>query len=277
MKSQSLIDQLFGVVVLYKQSLENSESLNSINNAVPDGEMLELLVFDNSPYEQAVNLDLYSKIRFVYKHDPGNPGLSYAYNYGASMGIAKNKKWLLILDQDTDFQPNFFREFGRKSECFSSVKLFAPILKLPDGGILSPCKFNFRGKTIKNIQPGLHDLRASSPVNSGMIINLEAFAKVKGYNESIRLDLSDHQFIERLKKFHTKYVVLDVVGTQDFSDMNDSLAQQITRFRFYKEGTCQFETSSKVKKVLLMLYLPVRAMNKALKYKSMDFFKILLK
>ena len=41
--------------------------------------------------------------RIHYISDPTNPGVSKAYNVGFELARQLNKKWLLLLDQDTVF------------------------------------------------------------------------------------------------------------------------------------------------------------------------------
>ncbi len=74
-----------------------------------------------------------------------------------------------------------------------------------------------------------------------MLVKLEAFHEVGGYNEKVKLDFSDFQFIERFRKVYKTFYVIDIICEQDFSDDEISLPTQAKRFRYYCEGARNIE------------------------------------
>lgn len=67
-----------------------------------------------------------------------------------------------------------------------NIKLFCPILKTKRGVICSPLSYKYhRGFHVKNIVAGEKGLSKLSPINSGMILDVEAALKCGGYNENV--------------------------------------------------------------------------------------------
>ena len=73
------LKDIFFVIVLYKSSLEDSKTINSLESIIGDG--FNLYVYDNSPERQYENDNFeFKNFKIKYYHDGTNPGLSTAYN-----------------------------------------------------------------------------------------------------------------------------------------------------------------------------------------------------
>src|SRR5215469_5493045 len=111
--NEELLDDVLCVIVLYKCDLKNSVSFNSILKAAKGSKgTLKLLLYNNSP---EINIDTSAyeqeKINVSLINDYTNSGVSTAYNFAHSMAKEEGKKWLLLLDQDTQLPPDFFSVF----------------------------------------------------------------------------------------------------------------------------------------------------------------------
>jgi len=233
-------DDLLVIIVIYKTSLEACESFQSVMAMRPQSSNLNIFVYDNSPTPQHVKK--YEGLNITYLHDDKNSGVSTAYNSGAEHAKDNGKNWLLLLDQDTSLPNSVLNEYDKSIDKNQDIKLFAPILKLRDGKIFSPSRYRFkRGFFIDSINPGIHSLFKLAPVNSGMMINTKAFFEVGGYNEKVKLDFADFQFVERFRKSFTYFFVLNVECEQDFSNEGGSYESQSTRFIFYCQGARNIE------------------------------------
>lgn len=270
-----MVNDTLAVIVIYNELVDSSESLNSLDKAYPFNLKMDVLVYDNSLVSQNVEKTKFSNYNFLYHHDPKNPGIGTAYNYGAEIALKMNKKWLLLLDQDTFFAQNFLEKMNEATINFSDIALFAPILKINETKLLSPCKFNFYGKHLKAIKFGRQLFEDNSPINSGILVKLEDFLEVGGYNNKVQLDLSDHQFIERFKVKHKSYVVINSIGLQNFSAIEDNKQKQLVRFGYYCQGVFNFETHITHKKKIMILFLVLKTFKKSVKYKTINFFLIL--
>ncbi len=94
-------DQIQFVIVLYNVDIEESETFQSfVMPLLKFG--CSLFIYDNSPIRQTSKILADTK-EIVYVHDAHNSGLSKAYNVAAAHARNNNKKYLLLLDQDTLF------------------------------------------------------------------------------------------------------------------------------------------------------------------------------
>lgn len=271
------LDSTIAIVVIYNEKIENSKTLTSLDKGLSDNNILDLIIYDNSKICQEVENINFKKFRIKYIHNPNNPGVSFAYNYGAEQAKKSNKRWLLLLDQDTYFNEDFFEKANTAIAKFNHIKLFAPILKLSNNVILSPCKFSFHGRHLETITSGNNSFYDNSPLNSGIIVCVNAFLEVGGYNIKVPLDLSDHQFIEKFKQRYKSYFVVNSIGLQNFSAIEDNKQKQIIRFKYYCKGVFNFETNIVFKKQIMILFLVLKTIKKSIKYSTFGFFTILFR
>lgn len=240
-----LISDIQFVIVLYKCKLQDSATFISLSAAL-EKETIEhkadLFIYDNSPYEQQ-NSPVNDYWNITYKSDLFNSGLSVAYNMAASHAKYHAKKYLLLLDQDTTFPIDTIRVYLESINSNTDIKLFAPILKIENGRIMSPCRYvNKWGKLINHISPGIHSLKNYVPVNSGLCVSVDAFFLVGSYNEKIKVDGADFQFIERFKKkLSSTFYVLNLEIAQDFSLFETNLNNILPRFKIFLTDVKNFD------------------------------------
>lgn len=266
----NFINSLSIIIVVYKTELDDSESFQSVRQMTVENGPLSVFVYDNSPTAQ--QLKEYPNLNLTYVHDPKNSGVSKAYNAGAENAKKTKKKWLLLLDQDTTLPANILSHYNEAVTNHPEIHLIVPILKLTDGKIFSPCSYKYkRGFYLNEIQPGIRSLKSLAPVNSGICVRLDTFFVVGGYNENVKLDFSDFQFIERFRKKNSDFVVLNVSCQQDFSDDEVSFMGQATRFRFYCEGARYIEKEGLVDWLQYNMVVFVRALKLTVRYRRISF------
>ncbi len=204
-----LISEILFVVVLYKKKIAECESIITLTESVNECN-LDIFVYDNSPDYNLNVPDTMGNCRVHYFGDRENPGVSKAYNSGALFAQKTGKKWLILCDQDTMFQNEFFRNL------YTAVNNFSPSLLAPflysNSMLISPCGFTMNyGYPLKIVpQPGFKELNGISLLNSGLIVSLEAYMRCGGYNEKVFLDFSDFDFLKRFKKTSNKVYLLNV-------------------------------------------------------------------
>ena len=258
------------IIVVYQRTLEDCESFRSIVGLQPDDFPLEVFVYDNSPQNQ--NVIHHKNINIKYVHDPQNSGVSKAYNEGAKYAAENRKEWVLLLDQDTNLPKCILEKYRSAINGNPYIDLFVPILKLKGGTIFSPSLYKFkRGFFLKNIEVGKHSLNRYAPVNSGMMVRTSAFLDVGGYNEEVQLDFSDFQFIERFRKKHPDFVVIDAECGHDFSNDEGTFESQSMRFQLYCKGARNVENKSHWDWHQYNLVVFIRALRLTLRYRNTEF------
>jgi rhamnosyltransferase len=231
-----LLSQTMATLVLYNSSLEKSPTYQSLSRVVQlEGMVINALVYDNSAGPQHIHPA--NGWNAAYVHDASNSGVSKAFNTGASLAANTQKKWLLLLDQDTTFPPDFFYLLWGAVRQFPNEKLFAPVLH-DKKGIVSPFHYlRGGGSRVSSVSAGVASLHDIQPVNSGLFISLDAFREVGGYDERLGLDFSDFGFMERFRKTCSSFVVTGAACRHEFSGTSNSAAENLSRFsRFVKAG-----------------------------------------
>jgi rhamnosyltransferase len=275
------VNEILAIVVLYNSKLNGSKTILSLNKSLElSDNFLDVLVYDNSPFKMEERKDfLYKRLNIHYVHDSTNSGVSKAYNYGASYAKKiSGKKWVLLLDQDTTFSTDLFFKYSEALKNNPDIKLFAPILMTANNIIFSPCRFYFgRGFPLKKVFAGLMTFHNISPVNSGMLIDLDEFFCAGMYNEAIKLDFSDFQFIERFKKKQSKFVIVDSVAQQDFSNNETDIHTLNKRYSFFCAGAKNFEKLNLFDDVKFLLVAFMRAVTLSCRTKSLIYFQTFAK
>ncbi|NWJ51818.1 MAG: glycosyltransferase [Bacteroidetes bacterium] len=272
-----IIEDLIGVVVLYNNTIEESITLTSINrNLEIIKKKIDIIVYDNNNYSEIKNgtIFLHGQLKIHYFHDPTNPGVSKAYNFAANYANNLKKNWLLLLDQDTDFPVDAIDNYILSIKQNPEIKLFAPILKDSTGAIISPCRYIFkRGFPLKRVTTGITSLQNISPLNSGILIYLTTFFLSGGYNELIKLDFSDFQFIERFKKINTYCYIINVECLHNFSNSETNTSKLNNRFIFYCDGAKKIKKSSTIDRFTYFMVVLLRATRLVYRTKKSIFFK----
>jgi rhamnosyltransferase len=272
-------DDILAVLVLYKKRASESETLLSLAKSL-DGTAgkIDILIYDNSPTPQWRNDGTQRDgFRIRYMNDPSNPGVSKAYNAGFELARQLNKKWLLLLDQDTVFPQGALAMYATNIEKCAEPALLAPML-VCDRRIYSPCRqvmhVNF---PLHTIRPGWVRAKGFSVLNSGMCIRLDAFEKTGGFDEKIRLDFADHDFMRRYRKHFTDFLLIDIVCQHNFSGKETSdINTSLTRFDHYCEGAKNSMKSVADPFSLLPVAL-VRAARLSLRFRSIRFLRVLFR
>jgi GT2 family glycosyltransferase len=203
------ISDILFIIVLYKKRISECESFQSIVGVLEEYPV-EFFIYDNYPeYNSKPFLNLPS-VKVEYVTDSANSGVSKAYNLGSEYAAGRGKKWLLLCDQDTVFQRNYF------DRLYEAVRDHNPVLMAPylysNEILISPCAFRMNyGRKLKTLPlPGWNTLRNKSLLNSGLAVRRDGFEECGGYNDRIFLDFSDFDFIKRYKRMYPTFFLLDV-------------------------------------------------------------------
>lgn len=274
----SQIHDIQVILVLYKQKIENSKSYISLKR-ICNGQELDLYIYDNSPSPSTYEIadKSVSNIKIEYVHDPSNPGVSKAYNQGALHALNNGKKWLLLLDQDSELDKNIFNEFITEQRKYCDTFLFVPLLKSGEHYI-SPCKYYLnKGFTTKKKRVGLLNNKFKSILNSGIFIKVTTFFEIGGYDENVPLYFSDFIFFKKYTKIYDSFVVLDSTINHELSDMsNKTLSNSIRTFSLFCDGARQ-ATLGIFDYLKYSIIITGRALVLIVRHKNLTFIGVLIK
>lgn len=226
---------ILAVLVVYGSPPASSATLRSLSVALSKADaVLDLLVYDNSPAPMYGDLgNINGRFRVSCRHDPSNGGISAAVNAGANLAREQGKLWLLLLDQDTTFPPDAMTVY-LAAISHGGGAMFVPRL-VAGTKFLSPCGYRAGvGYHLPCVPPGAMSLRGRSVLNSGLLVELAAFAACGGYDERVRVDFADFAFINRFRRHYQEVVVLDLVCRHGYSNLETvDLEASLRRFVGY--------------------------------------------
>ena len=236
---------------------------------------ISIFIYDNSKLPQEV--PTFENVNIYYEHDQNNSGVSRAYNQAYKKAKELDKTLLLVLDQDSSFEFTFIEQYMKMYKEYKNEYIYAPIVcDEKKTKIYSPAFLNnFVGKiqSFENfVYKEKYSLESKSVINSGLMIPLEMFEKVGGYNEKLKLDFSDIYFIEKYKELNPKIVLVNVYLKHSISgDEGKDFTREFNRFKYYCSASKEIGNSLNT----LVFWSPFRRLIRlTLKYKNIKFIKI---
>ena len=240
--------------VIYNQDLFETKTYRSFLKGLS-----HVYIYDNSQIVKT-NTKLIPN-SWIYKSDPTNKGLSYAYNKVAKYAKQNGFEWLVLTDQDTLFSSQAYDIYEKSIIEYTEEKLFCPLVRMNNQHLMSPflCR-HYIGRANLNIKENMRiDISKYSIINSGMMINIDTFLSVGGYNERVFLDFSDCQFIEKLSK-KIKYArIIDILCIQSFSNLDLDNGEKLKRFELFCKSLKYYTPLKKIDNFWLFMVVLKRA------------------
>lgn len=211
-------------IVLYKCSIENSESINSIvgyMNQRSISNEVEIHVFDNSE-EKQINSD----DRLIFHANQKNCYLSENYNTALKHCVENNFDWLVLLDQDTKCTTEYL-DIVLNGNLDDKKAAFVPEIYSPDGNKIAPYtvglgfrkKFKIKRKSKKY------------SINSATILNVRYFyKKIHSFSEEYPLDFLDHWYFHKINGLGGEIGLIDALITHDLSVAHKVFAVSAERY-----------------------------------------------
>lgn len=269
---------LFGIVTYredFWQSLSFQSLYNSYQAADPE-HPVTVFVYDNTDIEDwHVTADLaeYRNCVVHYKHDPTNPGIAYAYNRIAEYAKKNDIPFIVFLDQDTSLPQDFYSTYIRTITENQHVMIAAPKI-YTENGLLSPSGMRFyRSFRLNEIKSEHISLGNTSCINSGLLLNTRFFFQCSGYNESLRLDFCDHDFIRRAARETEVLTVIPICLKQDFSAETNTKQKALKRYELFVVDMKEFRKNKNKMIFFLTVDLP-HLLRQSLRFKSWKFFSV---
>lgn len=268
------------IIVSYNEVFYDSITYKSLMISIKESILSDYKVFiyDNSDKEGwKINPHMTeSQTHIYYYHDGNNPGISVAYNRMAEKADEWGAEWIVLFDQDTTLPLNIVPEYINAINKNPEVVLKVPVLYIDDK-ILSPLRFMFnRGVILKKLPQQLLSLKNYAFVNSGLMIKLSFFNKTGGYNEKIKLDYADFQFIERAKNYTNNFEVISAICQQNFSHNDKNISKALKRFSLYLQDLKNCERHTFKESFFYSLTVFIHTVKLSYVFRSFKFFKMYL-
>lgn len=226
------------VIVLYGKCLSESSSICSL---MASGNLLQgrcrLIVWDNSPIpchpEEIESLQNRIGLTLDYRHNNGeNIPLSTLYN--RTIQLLSDQEMLVILDDDSVFEADFFIKADQAIHTYPDADLFLPVVRNGKDIVSPAAMVGFKGHYLQEVQPGPMPCHHRTAINSGMIISARYLKhEFEGYDERIRFYFTDNDFMSRFTASHQQFIVLDytVQHTLNFYARGEDFETKSRRLR----------------------------------------------
>ena len=264
------------LVIVYNEKIKDSSTYKSIISTKENLTNSTLIIWDNSKNNQKINNNELCFFKCVqYIHTPNNLSLSKIYN----KVIQSNEEYdyMIILDQDSSFSKNYFKQIQNSIKNNSTINLFLPIVK-SDTTIVSPGDYKiFKGSYWKKEKYGKIKSKNILAINSGMVINFNYLKKeFKGYDERLRFYGVDTFFMFEYAKSNKYFYVLDYTFNHESALLNnkENIDKKIFRLTdlFYS-----WKITNEYKKYNLFfikIYITFKIVKLVLKNKNLNYFKL---
>ena len=273
--------QIVIVVVLYKRSPSQSQTINSLAAVFErNPELLgffRIFIWDNTP-----NVSGQPVIPFPadYRHGSRNLGTAGAYNQALEFAESLGSSWLLLFDQDTavseDFLPRML-DYSKSLEDVTEVGSVAGFV-YSHGALVSPrrlARFN-QVRPIPRTVQGVYR-RLAYAVNSATLMRVSALREIGGYSDEFWLDLSDvYVFQAMYRRGRYIYLAGDLevqhsIASQDFD--NEMSPERYRNFLAAESAFIDLYLSP-LERIAQLLRLFVRTVRQYRRYENKIFSRI---
>ncbi len=215
---------IHAIVVIYNKKCEDSVTIKTL---LKYKKKINIYIFDNSTIPNN-NMEFCKNELIYYFTLNKNVGLPAAYNYVIGKINKNDKDYVLILDDDTILNDNYFAElFSLTSD--NEYDVILPVVK-SNHQIISPSNIQF-GCRVKRVS-SVNKIRKDkvTAINSGMAIKVKIYDFIK-YDEAMFLDYVDHMFMKKIREGSFSVFIMNSIILQNFS-RNEKQKIEAVKFRY---------------------------------------------
>jgi GT2 family glycosyltransferase len=272
---------VLAVIVLYKRSVEQSQTLNSLGEVLgrhPELlRYLRVLLWDNSPTPTTPTL----AFPFDYVPSGKNIGTAGAFNRAMELAETLTIPWLLLLDQDTTLPEDFVAKMVDYSRRFADTPEVAAVVPLLwcRGQLISPKRLRSFYR-ISPVPPACYGTYKEQVVvcDSATLMRTAALREAEGYDEELFwLDFSDiYVFAALHRNGRFIYIASDLQAQHSLSMMDYDRDMTPERYGNFlaAEGSFFFLRRSPLDNVALTVRLLARGTKQYLRYKNKTFARM---
>lgn len=264
------------VVVLYRCNLEKSQTWTSLVSTQDHWhEKTSVLVFDNSPTElseEEQNQIISTGNRSGYFHSPENISLAKIYN--SAIQKREDEDFIMLLDQDSEFDSHFFDEFYPKANLHPDIDLFLPYV-VHNNIVVSPGNWlGYKGRYWKNLKTGIVDSKNLTAIASGMLIRFDYLESDPiHFDETFVLYGIDTYFMQKYSTRKRSAFVLNFELKHDLSIYSETSEEtRLFRFRNFFSSTLLLTKESVIKRTKALIYLFYKSMEQSIKNRDIRYF-----
>ena len=235
---------LYIIIVLYKTKLEDSLTFKALKKNLSLLKDLgsKILIYNNSP-----EIETPQSNDYVIYTPTENLMLAGAYNYALQKAIENKAQWLLLLDQDTELNQDYFERlnaFLNKTDVSSVYDVVVPTLSIGDKHLSPIAYYKSTGPFISHLNKPLrnnedvvkyvtNEGKNYAAFNSASLLSIEILQRINGFDENYPLDMLDHKYYHLLNKLGAKIYILDAHLKHTLSLLEKENTMSVTRYQGY--------------------------------------------
>ena len=235
---------LYIIIVLYKTKLEDSLTFKALKKNLSLLKDLgsKILIYNNSP-----EIEIPQSNDYVIYTPTENLMLAGAYNYALQKAIENKAQWLLLLDQDTELNQDYFERlnaFLNKTDVSSVYDVVVPTLSIGDKHLSPIAYYKSTGPFISHLNKPLrnnedvvkyvtNEGKNYAAFNSASLLSIEILQRINGFDENYPLDMLDHKYYHLLNKLGAKIYILDAHLKHSLSLLEKENTMSVTRYQGY--------------------------------------------
>ncbi|HOU68893.1 MAG TPA: glycosyltransferase [Paludibacteraceae bacterium] len=229
------------IIVLYKKNLGESEGFSSyIEHEKRINCRHQLMIYNNSPEIEISKEDG----DFIIINAKENGMLAKAYNEGLRIAQEKGFDWIMLIDQDTYLNAQYFEKVSSFLNNPNNSSGAVPLINA-NGTIVSPIQYKpmigphfFFHPITKEVCTN----RCFAAFNSGSVLKVSDLVIIGGFNEGYPLDSLDNWYYHQLYKRGCSFNILDVNIIQNLS-VADYSKMTISRYKSVMNYSLKFAIS----------------------------------
>ncbi|MFA0208580.1 hypothetical protein AB4536_17010 [Vibrio cyclitrophicus] len=272
---------LSALVVLYRKNITTSNTLSSLLASNVSSLLDNILVWDNSPeslptkdIDSYIDLMKGKSIKVSYHHELSNSPLSIVYNKFISQ--FNDSKFLMILDDDTLLNEDFFYELDKHISDYDSSDLYLPRIYHKDKMISPSKRFFMKGWYLDYKPKGKFNSKFLSAINSCMVISVDFLRKTNfQYDERLISYGTDDQFILNFTRNNGICHILDVDIKHDLtlSTMNGDSFNFRAKYFMMIESWFVIYSSNIFSQFLVFFYALVHVSFTSFRFRNSEYLK----
>ncbi|MFZ4725598.1 MAG: hypothetical protein ACOYMD_09135 [Paludibacter sp.] len=236
-----MTDSIEIVIVLYRCTLTESVAFQTLTKNLEKISIdYELIIYNNDAETSIQEVENY-----LIVNANANNMLFGAYNFALNRAIENNKKWLLLLDQDTIVTIKYLTEvkcFLENNSLNTKYIAAVPVLKKNDLH-LSPIIFSpVFGPYLsyKPVDNNSDKRRCISAYNSASLLNVSFMKSIGGFSSKYPLDMQDHWYFYEFYKSKKHIYIMNCILEQDLSLLDMENSMSVNRYKIYLQSQRKF-------------------------------------
>jgi hypothetical protein len=265
------------LVVLYKKIINECKTIQSLKNCMQNCKNSIVFIWDNSPDMQDLSeLDFVFKhygINWEYHHEPLNKPLSYVYNAIIHRYTGQGMEYLILLDDDSSFDSNYFFSLKNAINKYPNIMLFLPTIKYKDTFVSPTKKYFLKGFYIKDQIVGKIKSKNISAINSGMVISFKYFQTGFLYDQRLKFYGTDTYFMVCYSQTNDYLVLIDYIMNHEitFSTLNTFSKRLLYAYNEMIESWKIIYIKNTITFILVHIYICIHRFLTSIKYRSFKF------